>query len=166
MKSFLQGVAGFVACGLLVSLLWPNIRAGGSYHPKEVVIKVRVYDTDDHKPVDGAEVTFFRTSRTTDLAEPDPSESEFAETAMTTSVTDQDGYADVVGTFNAWATRNPGFMDRKKWYKLGGGWLKVTAPGRPVAFVALNGHGFGTERDYENDQPLEVIVVHNRAPVP
>lgn len=100
----------------------------------------------------------------TDLAEPDPRDSEFSATAVSSAVSGHDGYAEIVGQFNAGATRNPGPMGRKKWYKLGGGWLKVTAPGRPETFVALNGHGFGTEREYEDDRPLEVLVVLNRAP--
>lgn len=42
MRCFLKGVAGFIACGLLVALFWPAVHAGGSYVPKELPIKVRV----------------------------------------------------------------------------------------------------------------------------
>ena len=56
------------------------------------------------------------------------------------------------------------FHRNDAWYHLSGEWLKVVAPGRPPAYVWLNGHGFPSERDYNNDEPLEVVVVMNNNP--
>ena len=165
MKCILQGVGAFIACGLLAALFLPSIRAGGSYTPKKLTVKVRVIDTNERCPIEGAQVTFFR-GRERSLTDSQPRLDDFAQNGLSSAVTDADGYAEVVGTFRAWASRRRSWTGRDRWYRLGGGWLRVVVTGRPVAFVSLDGHNFGGERHYENNQPLEVIVVINTAPMP
>ncbi len=163
MKCILKGVGAFIVCGLLVAMFLPSIRSGGSYKAKKLPVKVKVIDTDEHTAIKGAEVTFFR-GRDASLDDAEPRMSDFAENSSPTGITDAHGRAEVVGVFRAWANRGANWTGgRDRWYRLGGGWLKVVAAGRPVAFVSLDGHRFGGERDYENDEPLEVIVVMNRA---
>jgi hypothetical protein len=166
MKCMLKGVGAFVACGLLVALILPSIRGGGSYTPKNLSVKVKVIDTDEHKGVADAEVTFFR-GRDVSLDDAEPHLDDFVENSLSVAVTDANGNAEVMGTFSAWASRTSNLMGgHDRWYRLGGGWLKVVATGRPVAFVPLDGNKFGGERDYENNEPLEVIVVVNKVSMP
>lgn len=172
MKCFAKGFAACLLTCLVVALLVPTVRRLGPYTSKKLLIQVRVFDTDDNKPVKGAEVTFFQASSHTFNTDADQQiawiqNAEKSGETFPSAVTLSDGSAEVEGTFHALASRNPAWIiEHDRNYRLGGGWLKVSAPGRPVTYVPLNGQNFGGERDYDNDLPLEVFVVLNKAPAP
>ena len=44
-------------------------------------------------------------------------------------------------------------------------WLKGEAPERPVAYVALGSCEKAVDRGYDDDTPLEVLMVMNKIPV-
>jgi hypothetical protein len=166
MKYAVTAVAIFVLCGLLAALLLPDVRGGGGYPAKQLPIKVRVIDTDGDVPVPGATVTFVGGNGDVDLATARPPlENDTGNTES--AVTDDKGWAELMGTFSARDNRRGrSFFHRKRaWYFLTSSWLKVTAADRPTAYVWLNGHHFGGERPYEFDEPLEVIVVMNKVPM-
>jgi hypothetical protein len=154
----LKGVAAFLACALVVGLFLPSIEDRHSYHPKTLPVKVRVIDTDEHKPIEGAEVTFFR-GRDTSLDDPEPQLD--GRQLLSSGITDASGYVEIMGTFRGSARRQGDLwngLDPK--YHLDQRWLKVKALDRPVSYIQID----RGERDYDDDRPLEVIVVLNKAP--
>ncbi|MCE9543955.1 MAG: hypothetical protein K8T25_00295 [Planctomycetia bacterium] len=165
MKLSLKVAAAVVACLAAIALLLPSIGAYSSYTPKQLPVTVRVMDTDENRPVAGATVTFFR-DRVTSLENVNLPESGLAVGNAPSAVTDANGKATLTGTFSGMAKRQGDFLRGRDRYYVLGGWLKVVAKGRPVAMVWLNGQNVASRRDYDNNEPLEVIVVMNKLPAP
>jgi hypothetical protein len=158
MKCYIRGFLAFALCAVVATLFLPAVRKSRLSDDKRLPVRVLVVDTDEEKPIEGAEVTFFRAPGIENVA---AQIEQVARQGLSGAVTGANGEATLTGTFRGWVNRGGG----ARWYRVDDTWLKVTARGRPTAFVPLD-HHFGGERDYENDAPLDVVVVLNKAPVP
>ncbi len=160
MKCFLKGAGAFVMCALPVALFLPSIHAGGAYRPKEVPVLVRVIDSSD-SPVNGAEVLFSQAS-TRGVSEATVADIQNKSANVSSGITDENGQVTIRGRFRARDNRRGSPLERKKaWYFPSGEWVSVVTPDGRRAQVRLSNFGFSSEREYDNDIPLEVLVVIN-----
>ncbi|HEY4312992.1 MAG TPA: hypothetical protein VGN12_26305 [Pirellulales bacterium] len=166
MRCALTGVAAFLFCVIvaLIGVLGLAHRAKldgivGLYHPKKLTIRIRVIDTDERLPVSGARISFVLRDwmHLSDALESFDKVRVFEQQQLT----DGGGYVEIVREIPARSTRN---TSRNRELLFERCWLKGEAPGHPVVYLALEGCAGAVDRGYDDDTPLQVLMVMNKTP--